>query len=97
VLQVSRSVFMVGLNTLSISLVKKNLNLYSTARKLFKRSRGSLGSRQLAKKQRDSGFKVDRYRMCSIVRKLKLVIKQRQAYKVKQPSENTAILLRMLY
>jgi len=49
---------------------------------LFKRSRGSLGSRQLSKKLRAAGFNIGRYRTRSIMRKLKLVVKQRQAYKV---------------
>lgn len=56
--------------------------MYRFARRFFKRSRGSLGSRQLCQKLRDEGFKVGRYRTRSIMRKLKLVVKQRQAYKV---------------
>jgi putative transposase len=51
------------------------------ARQLFKRSRGSLGSRQLCKNSRLAGFNISRYRTRSIMRKLKLVVTQRQAYK----------------
>ncbi len=48
----------------------------------FKRSRSSVGSRQLAKKLRLEGFNIGRYRTRSIMRKLELVVTQRQAYKV---------------
>jgi len=67
--------------------------MYRTARKLFKRSRGNLGSRQLCKNLRLAGFKVCRHRTRSIMRKLKLVVKQRQAYKVttkRKHSDNVA-------
>ena len=56
--------------------------MYRTARQLFKRSRGSLGSRQLCKNLRRAGSNVGRYRTRSIIRKLKLVVRQRQAYKI---------------
>lgn len=56
--------------------------MYRTARQLFKRSPDSLGYRQLCKNLRLAGFKVGRYRTRSIMRKLKLVVKQHQVYKV---------------
>ena len=56
--------------------------MYRTARQLFKRSRGSLGSRQLSKNLRKAGFNIGRYRTRSIMRRLKLVVTQRQSYKV---------------
>ena len=49
---------------------------------MFKASRDSLGSRELAKKLREEGIEVGRYRMRTIMRKLKLKVKQRIAYKV---------------
>ncbi|MBD1578103.1 IS3 family transposase, partial [Vibrio sp. S11_S32] len=42
-------------------------------------SRGSLGSRQLAKKLREEGFTIGRYRTRTIMRKLGLVVRQRRA------------------
>ena len=81
-LQVSRSAFYDWLERPAKIICEEELNMYRTARQLFKRSRGSLGSRQLCKKLKEAGFKVGRYRTCSIMRKLKLVVKQRQAYKV---------------
>lgn len=60
----------------------QELNLYRTAKRLFKRSRGSLGSRQLAKNLNNEGFTVGRYRTRTLMRKLKLIVTQRQAYKV---------------
>ncbi len=78
----SRSAFYDWLERPAKIISEEELNMYRTARQLFKRSRGSLGSRQLCKKLREAGFKVGRYRTRSIMRKLKLRVKQRQAYKV---------------
>jgi putative transposase len=58
------------------------LHLHRRAKKLFKLSRDSLGSRELAKKLREEGFKIGRYRMRSLMKQLKLTVKQRIAYKV---------------
>jgi len=49
---------------------------------LFKASRDSLVSRGLVKKSREEGFKIGRYRMRTVMRKLKLKVTQRIAYKV---------------
>tara|TARA_R110001592_G_scaffold36025_4_gene121739 strand:+ start:342 stop:581 length:240 start_codon:yes stop_codon:yes gene_type:complete len=67
--------------------------MYCTARRLFKRSRGSLGSRQLCENLRVAGFKVGRYLTLSTMRKLKLVVKQRQAYKVTTKLKHSDSLL----
>jgi len=79
---VSRSAFYDWLEQPAKIISEEELNMYRTARQLFKRSRGSLGSRQLCKNLRRAGFNVGRYRTRSIMRKLKLVVTQRQAYKV---------------
>lgn len=81
-LQVSRSTFYDWLARPAKIISERELDLYRTAKRLFKRSRGSLGSRQLAKKLRLEGFKIGRYRTRSIMKKLDLVVTQRQAYKV---------------
>ena len=82
VLKVSRSAYY-DLLTKPAKIISENeLNLYRTANRLFKRSRNSLGSRQLAKKLREEGFIIGRYRTRSIMRKLGLVVTQRQAYKI---------------
>ena len=60
----------------------ETLHLYRCAKALFKASRDSLGSRELAKKLREEGFKIGRYRTRTLMRKLKLKVKQRVAYKV---------------
>lgn len=59
-----------------------SLHLYRRAKALFKSSRDSLGSRELAKKLREEGFKIGRYRTRTLMRKLNLKVKQRTAYKV---------------
>lgn len=58
------------------------LHLYRRAKALFNTSRHSLGSRELAKKLREEGFQIGRYRTRTVMRKLKLVVQQRVAYKV---------------
>ena len=68
---------------------EEELKMYCAARQLCKLSHGSLGSRQLCKKLRETGFKVGRYRTRSIMRKLKLVVVQRQAYKVTTKRKHT--------
>ena len=82
VLRVSRSTFYDWLARPAQIISEQELSLYRTAKRLFKRSRGSLGSRQLAKKLRKEGFSIGRYRTRTIMRKLGLVVVQRQAYKV---------------
>lgn len=58
------------------------LRLYRRAKALFNASRHSLGSRELAKKLREEGFQIGRYRTRKIMRKLNLKVQQRIAYKV---------------
>jgi putative transposase len=49
---------------------------------LFKQSRDSLGSREMKKKLREEGFTIGRYKVRKLMKKLKLKVKQRIAYKV---------------
>lgn len=58
------------------------LNLYRRTKVLFKDSRESLGSRELAKKLNKEGFEVTRYHVTKLMKTLNLVVKQRLAYKV---------------
>ena len=58
------------------------LMLCRRAKALFKASRNSLGSRELAKALRKEGFNVTRYRTIKLMERLKLVEEQRVAYKV---------------
>ena len=58
------------------------LSLYRQAKTLFKASRDSLGSRELSKKLNETGYEISRYRTIKLMKKLKLKVKQRIAYKV---------------
>lgn len=58
------------------------LHLHRLAKELFVAGRGSLGSRELAKKLREEGFTISRERARQLMKKLNLVVKQRVAYKV---------------
>jgi len=60
----------------------ETLHLYRRAKTLFKASRESLGSRELAKKLCTEDIVIGRYRMRMVMWKLKLKVKQRIAYKV---------------
>lgn len=81
-LNVSRSAYYDWLDRPAKLITYNELMMYRKARKLFQDSRESLGSRQLSQKLRKEGFNVGRYKTRSIMRKLGLVVKQRQAYKV---------------
>ncbi len=81
-MQVGRSGYYDWVNRPAKLITADELMLYRRLKALFKDSRGSLGSRQMMKRLREEGFKVGRYRTRSMMRRLKLVVKQRTAYKV---------------
>ena len=58
------------------------LHLYRRMKALFKRSRDSLGSREMMKKLREEGFVIGRYKVRSLMTRLNLIVRQRVAYKV---------------
>ena len=60
----------------------QTLSLYRRAKALFKDSRNSLGSRELAKRLRKEGFQITRYRTIKLMRKLGVIVTQRVAYKI---------------
>ena len=59
-----------------------DLHLYRRAKVLFRASRDSLCSRELAKKLREEGINISRERTRQLMKKLNLVVKQRVAYGV---------------
>ena len=60
----------------------EELNLYCRAKSLFQASRNSFGSRELCKKLRTEGFEIGREKTRTLMRKLGLKVRQRQAYRV---------------
>src|SRR5690554_707504 len=60
----------------------EELTLRRRMKELFKRSRSSLGSREMMKKLREEGFEIGRYRVRKLMAQMKLVVRQRVAYKV---------------
>jgi len=60
----------------------ETLHLHRRMKALFKQSRDSLGSREMKKKLREEGFIIGRYKVRELMKKLKLKVKQRTAYKV---------------
>ncbi|GLR65009.1 hypothetical protein GCM10007878_24480 [Marinospirillum insulare] len=63
-------------------ITNDTLMLHREAKRLFKASRYSLGSRELMKALRKQGYFIGRYKTRTIMRKLGLVVRQRVAYKV---------------
>ncbi len=63
-------------------ITEAQLRLHRRAKKLFQRSRESLGSRELMKKLRKEGFNVGRNKVIKLMNTLGLEVKQRVAFKV---------------
>jgi len=82
VMQVSSSAYYVWLKKPGELITADTLELFRRAKALFKASRNSLGSRELAKALRKEGFSITRYRTIKLMARLKLVVTQRLAYKV---------------
>ena len=60
----------------------ETLHLHRRMKALFKQSRNSLGSREMMKKLREEGFQIGRYKVRNLMKRLKLKVTQRIAYKV---------------
>lgn len=58
------------------------LKLRRRMKKLFERSRSSLGNREMMKKLREEGFHIGRYRVRKLMKQMKLIVRQRVSYKV---------------
>jgi len=58
------------------------LKLYRLMKQLFQDSRASLGSREMMKALHKEDYKIGRYRVRTLMKKLNLIVKQRTAYKV---------------
>lgn len=81
-MQVSRSAYYDWYKRPRKPISAEALHLYHRMKTLFKQSRDSLGSREMMKKCREEGFTVGRYKVRKLMKKLKLIVKQRIAYKV---------------
>ncbi len=81
-MKVSRSGYYDWLHRPAKVITVQELMLYRRIKSLFKESRESLGSRQMMKRLREEGFTLGRYRTRGMMKRLKLVVKQRTAYKV---------------
>jgi transposase InsO family protein len=71
----------------------QELELRRRMKELFKASRSSLGSREMMKALRAEGFKIGRYRVRRLMKRLNLKVTQRVAYKVttkRKPSDAVA-------
>lgn len=81
-MQVTRSAYYAWLERPAKLITAETLHLYRRAKALFKRSRNSLGYRELCKKLRIEGFEIGHYKVRKLMDKLGLVVTQRVAYKV---------------
>ena len=81
-MEVSRSAYYDWIKRPGKSISECDLKLYRRMKQLFERSRNSLGSREMKKKLRSEGFKIGRYRVRQLMKRLGLYVTQRVAYKV---------------
>jgi putative transposase len=79
---VSKSAYYPWRKRPAVIISAQTLDLHRRAKALFKESRDSLGSRELGKKLRKEGFDTTRYQVVKLMKKLRLIVKQRIAYKV---------------
>ena len=82
VMQVSKSAFYAWKARPARLISAVDLHLYRRAKALFHASRGSLGSRELAKRLGKEGLTISREGTRKLMKKLNLVVLQRVAYKV---------------
>lgn len=80
-MQVSHAAYYAWLKRQAEVITAEELHLYRRIKQLFAASRGSLGSREMVKKLRKEGFAIGRYRVRSLMKRLKLKVIQRQAYR----------------
>ena len=81
-MRVSRSAYYAWLKRPAKIITIEQLNLYRKAKQLFKKSRNSLGYRELRKKLRREGFNASDYGVQKLMTTLGLIVTQRIAYKV---------------
>jgi putative transposase len=82
IMGVSSSAYYAWANRPGQLISAETLPLHRRAKKLFKDSRQSLGSRELMKKLRGEGFQVGRCKVRRLMKTLGLMVTQRVAYKV---------------
>lgn len=81
-MQVSHAAYYDWLKRPAQVISEGELRLYRRMKQLFSASRGSLGSRGMVKKLCKEGFQIGRHRVRMLMKRLKLKVIQRQAYKV---------------
>jgi putative transposase len=81
-MKVSRSAYYAWLKRPAKIITAEQLNLYRSAKTIFKESRNSLGYRELRKRLCKEGFQISEYSVKKLMTQLNLVVTQRIAYKV---------------
>ncbi len=82
VMQVSKSTYYDWFNRPGKIISAQTLHLHRRLKKLFEKSRNSLGSREMMKKLRKEGFEIGRFKVRKLMAKLGLKVTQRIAYKI---------------
>jgi len=81
-MQVNKSGYYDWLKRPAVIIGWDTLRLYRRIRRLFERSRGCLGNREMVKRLRKEDYQVGRYIVRKIMHRLNLKVTQRQAYKI---------------
>ena len=89
VMQVSTSAYYDWVKRPNKIISVEVLALYRRMKELFAASRESLGSREMMKKLRKEGYEIGRYKVRKLMKKLKLIVKLRKAYKVTTQRKHT--------
>lgn len=89
VMQVSKSAYYDWKKRPGEVISGETLALYRRMKQFFADSRESLGSREMMKQLRKEGYKIGRYKVCKLMKKLKLIVQQRVAYKVTTKRKHT--------
>lgn len=89
VMQVSTSAYYDWKKSPGEIISAETLALYRRMKELFAASRESLGSREMMKKLRKEGYQIGRYKVRKLMKKLKLIVQQRMAYKVTTKRKHT--------
>ena len=89
VMQVSRSAYYDWKKRPGKIINAETLMLYRRMKQFFADSRGSLGSRKMMKQLRKEGYHIGRFKVRILMKKLKLIVQQRVAYKVTTKRKHT--------
>ena len=95
-MQMSRSSYYAWLERPAKLITAEELQLYPRAKALFKRSRQSLGYRELCKNLRKEGFQITFYKTRKLMAQLNLVVKEEDTQTIIRVSHDNKLIMEEL-